>query len=757
MKVDLIQTSFSTGEIGASLLGRRDVTQYNNACETIENFLVRPYGSLITTPGTEFIYETKTLGARLLRFIFSRTDSYIIEFGAGYFRFFSSDGLIVSGGTTPYEVANTYTASELKEVQFCQLNDIIFLTHKNHSPKRLIRYASNNWVLEDFLFIGGPFTSDNANESIKITPSATSGTINLTVAPTNANIFVPSSSSTKGHVGSYWKINTAITDATTGLDVQGYVKITHVTSGYQATATVMKNLKATTETFIWAEGAWSDVNGYPAAVTFHNQRLILARTNKEIQGVWGSKPFVYDDFAVNTGNDGDALDIELASNQSNDIKWIETGRSLMAGTYGEAFIIKSGDNGILTPKTTTAFPEVGFGAEPIQPKRIGSFLYFVRRFGKKLMEALYSFENDIYKAVDKTIFAPHIAGSGFTEISYQQNPDTILWCVTADGDIATLTREVDQEVQGWSRQTTDGKYTSIATIPSKLEEHDEIWVIVEREIDGVTHEYIERFKSQIVPTRQEDCWIVHSGLKYNSYLETDGIDLSLSATAGTITLTATAPIFIAGNVGNRVRIIDEDYTVLGEAEIDVVSSSTVAIATTRLPFSVTSADGLEWGISVDEISGLDHLEAKTVAVLADGGVDKPNKVVSSGTIELEYDAFEIVVGLPYRQKIRTLPREEGSQRGTALGKVQRINELAIQVNRSYKGFTVGGSLDTLDKIAFRDPATPLGQVEPLFTGVIANIPFNGGYAVGAQAYIVNDDPLPVEILSIKYTVDTKDK
>jgi hypothetical protein len=243
----------------------------------------------------------------------------------------------------------------------------------------------------------------------------------------------------------------------------------------------------------------------------------------------------------------------------------------------------------------------------------------------------------------------------------------------------------------------------------------------------------------------------------NSYLETDGIDISLSATAGTITLTATAPIFIAANVGNRVRIIDEDYTVLGEAEIDVVSSSTVAIATTRLPFSVTSADGGEWGIAVEEIIGLDHLEAKTVTVLADGGVDKPNKVVSSGTISLEYDAFEIVAGLPYRQKIKTLPREEGSQRGTALGKVQRINELAIQVNRSYKGFTVGGSLDTLDQVAFRDPATPLGEVEPLFTGVIANIPFNGGYAIGAQAYIVNDDPLPVEILSIKYTVDTKDK
>jgi len=757
MKVDLIQTSFSTGEIGSPLLGRRDVTQYNNACETIENFLVRPYGSLITTPGTELMYETKAVGARLLQFIFSRTDAYIIEFGAGYFRFFSSDGLIVSGGTTPYEVANPYTAGQLREVQFCQLNDIIFLTHPSHSPKRLIRYSAANWVLEDFTFLGGPFLSDNTDTTKTLTPSATAGTINITASPTNAGIFIPSSASTKGHEGTYWKINTPITDATTGLDVQGYVKITKVTNQYQATATVMKNLKATTATFIWAEGAWSDVNGYPSSVTFHNQRLVMARTNKEIQGVWGSKPFVYDDFSVNNANDGDAIDIELASTQSNDIKWIETGRSLIAGTYGEAFIIKAGDGGVLTPKNTSAFPEIGFGAEPIQPKRIGSFLYFIRRAGKKLMEALYSFDNDIYKAVDKTIFAPHIAGNGFTEMTYQQNPDTILWCVTSDGDIATLTREVDQEVQGWSRQKTDGKYVSIATIPSKTEEHDEVWVLVQRTIGGVTKEYIERFKSQLIPTRQEDCWCVHSGLKYNSYDETDGVNLSLSATSGTITLTANAPIFIAGNEGNRVRIIDSEYNVLGEAEIDIVSSSTIALATTRKDFSVSSAVGGLWGISVEDIAGIDHLEGKTVSVLADGGVDKPNKVVSGGSISLEYDAFEVIVGLPYRQIIKTLPREEGSQRGTSLGKIQRINELAFQVNRSYRGFQVGGDLDRLDKIAFRDPATPLGEVEPLYTGVIANVPFNGGYSVGAQVYIVNDDPLPIELLNIKYTVDTKDK
>ena len=83
MKVDVLQSSFSGGEFAPSLFGRTDIAQYESACEIVENMLVRPYGPVISTPGTEFINECKTGGstsiARLLNFVFSRTDSYVIE------------------------------------------------------------------------------------------------------------------------------------------------------------------------------------------------------------------------------------------------------------------------------------------------------------------------------------------------------------------------------------------------------------------------------------------------------------------------------------------------------------------------------------------------------------------------------------------------------------------------------------------------------------------------------------------------------
>jgi len=784
-KIDTIQTSFVGGEFAPSLFGRTDIAQYANAAATLENFLIKAHGSIISTPGTEYINECKTGGstsiARLISFTFSRTDSYIIEMGVGYFRFYTNGSLVVSPGTTAYEVAHTYTADELYDVQFSQLNDIIYLAHPDHRTQKLTRVGASEWTLTDFDFLGGPFLPDNTDTSITITPSATAGSITLSAT---GNIFTPSAA-TIGHIGAYWKIGTAaVTSATTGLPIQGYVKITAITNPSTATATVMETLSGTTATTIWAEGSWSKVRGYPARVTFHQQRLVFARTEYQPQNVWGSQNFIYDNFAVNDGNDDDALDLELASNESNDIKWLASSKSLIAGTYGGEFVIKSGDDGLLTPGNASARKETSWGSEAIIPKKIGNFFYYVQRFGLKLREIFYSWDYDNYKSVDKTILSPHITDDGIIDMAYQQSPDSILWCVTTGGNIATMTREVDQEVQGWSKQTTEGSYESIATIPSQDSAHDEVWVIVKRTVNGSTVRYIERFKSQTVPDLQRNCFYVHSGLSYSAFDATSSVSISLSATAGTtVVVTSSASYFNATDVGQRIRAIDSEGTIVGEMIITAYTSATNVIGEVRYAFNTTSYAASLWGLSVDNISGLDHLEAEEITVLVDGGTDKPDKTVSAGSISLANDGFVIHAGLAYYQTFKNLPQEAGSQRGTSQGKIQRINQAAFKVNRSHKGFKVGAVADeldtvsyiesttqeiayvgtipnanfTLERISFRDPATPMGTPEVLYTGVIPNVSVRGNYAYGAQLILQNQDPLPVELMSLITTIDTNDK
>lgn len=751
MRLELTKTSFSTGEIGASLLGRTDVSFYNNACLIVENMLCKTAGSIITTPGTKYMGETKNSGvARLIRFVFSRTESYIIEIGAGYFRFYTSDGVVLSGASA-YEVANDYTEDDLNEIQYSQLNDIIVLTHENHPVKRLIRTASDNWTLEDYDFVCTPFLDDNTNTASTISVSATAGTITITAS---TSLFTPSSATTAGHNGTFWKFGDTLTTATSDIEKQGYFKITTVSSATVAIGEVINTLSETGPRYDWGEGAWGDVTGYPSSVTFHEQRLFFGRTPEEPQKIWGSKSFIYNDFMIGAEDD-DALNLQLLSNESNDIKWLNSGRVLSAGTFGGEFII-SGD-GVLTPSNYNVKKESAWGSESITPKNIGMFTYYIQRFGRKIRELFYDYNIDSYRAVDKTILNPEITESGIIDMAYQQNPEPTLWCVREDGVICTLVREVDQEVQGWTRQITDGYYESVEVIPSPTENHDEVWVIVKREINGSTKRYIEKFGSINYPTRQEKINCLHSALEYDAFEATDGTDIGLVTTGSSVTITSSAAIFDSGMVGRYIKVIDSEGTNEGEMEIDTYTSTTEVSGTIRLAFTNTSYTGGTWGISVTSITGLDHLEAKEVSVLLDGGLDLPAKTVSGATIDLATFGYVVNVGLPYDQKLTTLPIENISQQGSAVGKKQKINNVAIKLNKSYKGLLVGGAEDTLDPMITRDPTTYLGVAEELYTGILTPVTFRSDPEIGAKVYIKNTAPLPIEVLSLTTSIETYEK
>lgn len=755
-------TSTPVPNISAALEIGRDTPNVNVVNGYIDEMRVSKgvarYTAAFTSSTSAYQNLSSTI-TRLIQFTFSRTDSYIIEMGALYFRFYTN-GAVVSG---PYEVAHTYTASELFDVQYAQLNDVIYLTHPNHPPATLTRIAANSWVLADFQNVGGPYYDDQKIVSNSTTILYSSGTIapsaitgNITLSATN-NIFIASTSTLLNHINTFWKVGALITDATTGLYVQGYVQITAITNPSTATATVRKTLASTVATLAWAQESWSDILGYPARVTFHQQRLIFSRTNSQPQNVWASQSFTYENFAIDGGANDDAIDIQLASTESNDIKWLVSGDSLIAGTYGGEYSIATGDGSPLTPSNTNAKKQTSWGSEAIIPKRIGGLFYYIQRFGTKIREFFFDFSNlNSYKSVDKTILSPHINGGAFIDMAYQQNPETILWLVCTNGTIATMTREVDQEVQGWSRQLTDGYYESIAVIPSANAPHDEVWVVVRRLINGNTFRYIERFKSMIVPTLQSDCFYLHAGLTYNAFTATSTAttNISLNSLSGICLVTSSASYFAATMVGKKIKSINSSGSTTGEMTITGYTSGTIVVGSITTTFLVSSNLANYWGVSVASISGLSHLEAKVVSSLADG-IPKSSLTVSNATISLPSSAYIVQVGIPYTQTLKTLPQEAAAQRGTAQGKLQRINEVAVKVNNSHQGFSIGGSNSLLDNRSLSAALTNATVV--LTTGTIPNIFFRDDYRYGSQVIIKNYDPLPMEILAIVTSLDTNEK
>lgn len=683
---------------------------------------------------------------------------------------------------TAYQLTTVFGENEVWDVQYTQLNDVIWLASENHPPQKLIRTSDAEWSIGDAPIVGGPFLDPNtpaqtssgvSATSIAITSSGATGTVNITVSPTNANLFTVSGS-TLGHHDSYWMIGGLnLTNTTTGLQENGYVRLTYVTNGYTATATVLKTVKTGSQDY-WAEGAWSSVRGYPGRVIIQGNRLWFARTNYEPQKEWGSKIFDYENFALDTQAEDDGLNLALSSNESNEIQWLGAGKSLLAGTFGGVFVTNSGSNEAITPDNVTASEEIGYGGESIIPKKIGQFLYYIQRFGKKMRELFYNWELDTYKALDKTILAPHVLTS-CVDMDVQNNPETIIYCVNQDGTMATMTREVDQEVTAWAKHTTDGTYTSVAIIPSQTYDYDEVWVIVERWINGNKRKYVEFFENIVVPDRQDQCCYFHSALTYDAFLNTEyaGVLMSLSATGGSgVTLTVSSAYFNLDNSFylKKIGAMDEDGQIVGECIVTATVSTTSMTVSVTTTFDALSYNSGMWGVATSEVTGLDHLEGKYVTALGDGkwcpiltviGSSVTNAVVPDyiigGSLDLNDQYYIVTVGLSYDQIIKTLRKEIGSQRGTAQGKWQRYSEILFKLNRSTQDFEYGPDEDNLDNV--NKAFTP--TVTTLYSGILPSqgggIAMRGGYNRGAQIYIKNSTPLPIELLNIMGALETYDK
>ena len=402
---------------------------------------------------------------------------------------------------TSYEIATPYLTADIRNLQFAQTGDIIYITHPDYPQAKLSRSGHTSWTLAVIDYSAGSlrpgFMDDNVT-TITITPSATTGTITLTASEA---IF------DETHVGSIWGISTMS-------DVNGWVKITVVASGglkTTATAEVLYGgtLAGTSAYTAWREAAWSGYRGYPRAVTMHEGRLYYGYTAGQPQAVWGSTIWAYEHFYIGTG-DSDSLSFKMDTIEIEVIKWLFSSAELLVGTSGGVHAFGTGSDVLaITPTNVRRKKKTSYGASLVKPFQIGSNVYYWQEYNRILREYAYSLDVDNYRANEATAFSEHISESGIVDMAYQQSPFNILWCVRADGKLAVFTRQIEQKVAGWALHETNGFYESVAVIPTSS--YDEVWFVVRRTIDGVTKRYIEYM---VAPEfdEQQDAFFVHSGL-----------------------------------------------------------------------------------------------------------------------------------------------------------------------------------------------------------------------------------------------------
>jgi hypothetical protein len=320
-----------------------------------------------------------------------------------------------------------------------------------------------------------------------------------------------------------------------------YLTITAVTNAKTCTAFIDgPDASATTATADWRLGAWSDSTSYPGAVTFHQNRLCFAGGTSEPQRVDMSRTGDFENFAPTdvdaTVVDDHAITNNLSADTVNAIQWIaDDEKGLLIGTVGGEWVLRPSDTGgVTTPANVQSKRSSAYGSANIQPMRAGRAILFVQRALRKVRELAYVFEDDGFRAPDLTLVSEHISRSGIVEMTYQTEPQSLLWCTLTDGTLICLTYERDQKVVGWSRHVLGGqsdagtaqtKVESVAVIPNTNGTADELYIVVQRYINGATRRYIEYLKPHWEESNDpEDAFFVDCGLS---------LDVPLTITAAT--------------------------------------------------------------------------------------------------------------------------------------------------------------------------------------------------------------------------------
>jgi hypothetical protein len=735
--------------------GRTDFQKYFSGCKTLENFIVQPHGSVTRRPGTTFAAEVKTssLKTRLIPFEFSTEQSYALEFGNNYIRFYKDNGavleanktitgitqanpgvvtsashgfangdtVVISGvvgmtqvngkrftvasvatntfqlqdidgnnvNTTSYTaytsggIANrvytlttTYLTADLFNIKYAQSADVMYLCHPDYSVKKLSRTGHTSWTITEVDFTDGPYLDDNITTTTFGMSSHTVGTGRTLTASaiTGINNNTGFQSTDVGRLFTFR---------------DGYGEITAITSTTVVTATVLKDMGSSSTTTAWALGAFSDTTGHPSCVTFYEQRLVFAGTSDQPQTLFFSRSGDYENMHENRGGTvaaDDAMIYTIASNQVNVIQSLKATRTLIILTSGGEFTLNSDSTGTaVSPTNINIKKQSNYGASNIDALSVGNATLFVQRAKRKLRELAYNFDTDGYVAPDMTILAEDVTLSGLDELTYQQEPHSIIWGIRGDGILVGLTYQRSEQVVAWHQHklggsfgaTTHGIVESVISISGNSynrTDEDQLWVIVKRTINGVTRRYVEYFTPFQFDSSLTQFQFVDSGLSYS-------------------------------------------------------------------------------GSATSTLTGLDHLEAQSVTVIANGSTH-PNKTVSSGSITLDRTTTAAKIGLGYTSTLQTMRLDVGSQDGTSQGKTKRIFDVTLRFYETV-GAKVGPDTSNLEEIPFRSSAASMDVAVPLFTGD-KKIEFRGNFETDGYLFVIQDQALPMTILSLYPRLITND-
>ncbi len=406
--------------------------------------------------------------------------------------------------------------------------------------------------------------------------------------------------------------------------ITGIVKVSSYSSSTSVSAIVVDYLGGTDATEIWSEGAWSEVSGWPQAVTIGSDGRMWWSGNGRN---WASVPDAFLAFDPDIEGDSAPINRGVGVGAPYRTNWMLPLSHIIVGTGAAEYSIRSTSfDEPITPSNYNAKAPSTKGSANVPAVSIDDRGYFVGRNKKSLYELKYDPQTYRYQAQDVTLLCPEIGDGEFVRLAVQIEPDVRVHCIRADGTAAILVVDAVENVLCWFDLETDGLFQDVTVLPGVTE--DRVFYRVSRTINGVNvfhHEEMARFDQCVGGTinRQADSFVIGNGpVSGLSHLEGksvviwgDGEDRGV----GTVASGTVAGLSFANwCAGLPYTATYKSAKLSGQTSLGLSLSQYKRINSIGLILDRTHHDGLEFGPDFESMDRLPSVEDG--AIVADGTI-----------------------------------------------------------------------------------------------------------------------------------------
>lgn len=735
-----IQPAFTGGEISPDVASRVDVDKYQLALLQAENAIIRPYGAVTKRPGLLFCGAAKIPGKKVLLypFKFSVNLNYLLEFGDKYVRVWRE------GTYLNVELVTPFGESDLSALRFVQSVDVLYIASGKYPVKKILRFSESSWQLSDMDWIQPPMGDLNPDEDLKITPSATTGS-SITITASD-DLF------TDADVGTWMEISQRISTAS--------VSITSGTSSAIGVGDTWKVIThgtwagtVTIESSIDGGSTWLEERRYTGNSDYNPTETgtVDEYTLMRVKVSTDSGTCTCD-FSAHAYTHTGFVEIKSVTDSTHATAEVKERLGATTATTDFKFSAWNSDRGY--PTCATFFQDrLCFAGSDAYPQRVW--------MSKSGDYENFGVDKEAGTVTDDSAVSADLLSLQPFRISHMlAGNDMILltegneWTISGSETVTptNITPRNQQSfgandvlpIRSGNRVVYVQRRGSIVRDMGYSYDTDsyagmDLTLLARHLVHGRTltgSAYAQEPDSIVYFVRDDGVLLALTYLREQqvygwSHIVTDGAVESVCAVSeGNNDIVY---VVVRRTVdGSTVRYIErfattpetgtqQDYIMMDAAKV----------------YSLTTA--------ATEITGLSHLEGKTVLAIGDGYLFDP-KTVENGAITLDQASKEIIVGLPYTMKLEQPNFESQTRDGTLQGREKAVTSAIFRLTQSFGG-EAGPDESTLNEMIYDVGRLELGG-NVLFSGDLNITMAAGGFNKNGRVFLKHDKPYPFTLSAI---------